>query len=95
MVRRNPDGYDPIESSVLERMARRTVNLSVDDIAVVVGDALKTQRREILKHVNRLFQLAEIRSSAQKDDVRFRNLHRRLTQIESELRLLHRKGTLS
>ncbi len=89
---RRPSDYDQIESSVLNRIAGQNVSISINDIAAVIGDALKTQRREIIEHVGRMFKLAELKSSAghDPDDTRMRNLHRRVTQLESEMRRLTR-----
>jgi hypothetical protein len=48
-----------------ERGRRRTSAsvLSISDVAETIADALKNQRREILEHVNRMFQHAAIKSS--------------------------------
>ena len=47
----------------LDRAAKRIslADLSVDDLAAVIGDVIKNQRREILKHVQRLLTLAEVK----------------------------------
>jgi hypothetical protein len=60
-------------------------DLSVDDLAAVVGDVIKNQRREILKHVQRLLILAAVRQRDEK--MRLDRIARRVTQIESELRM--------
>jgi len=62
--------------------------LSVTDIADTIGDVLATRDREILGHVGRMFKLIELRQ--QPDDQRSRNLHARITALESELRQLKR-----
>jgi hypothetical protein len=59
-------------------------------IPEAIADALKNQRREILKHVNRMFQHAAMKSSTAHDDLSVRNLHKRLVQVEAELRRLTR-----
>lgn len=69
--------------SVLRRIARQSVGLSIDDISVVVGDALKNQRQQILGHVRRMIEVSEMKRS---DDLRVRNLHARLTAAESAIR---------
>jgi hypothetical protein len=91
MVRRSD--HSSLENSLLDRAGRRSAGLTIDDVAIAVGDALRSQRRDILGHVSRLFKLAELRPSARQDGTRFRNLHARLTAVESELRLL-KKGML-
>src|SRR5262249_52701887 len=85
MARRSDD--DPLDS-VLRRTGRHSAGLSIDDIAVVVGDALKNQRQQILGHVRRMIELPEMKRS---DDTRFRrNLHARLTRVESAIRFLQK-----
>ena len=87
MARRSDDPLD----SVLRRTGRHSAGLSIDDISVVVGDCLKNQRQQILGHVRRMIELSEMKRS---DDTRFRrNLHTRLTAVESEIRSLKKSGT--
>ena len=82
MARRSDD------DSVLRRIGRHSANLSIDDISVVVGDCLKNQRQQILGHVRRMIELSELKRS---DDTRFRrNLHMRLTRVESAIRFLQK-----
>ena len=84
MARRSDDPLD----SVLRRTGRHSAGLSIDDIAVVVGDALKNQRQQILGHVRRMIELSEMKRS---DDTRLRrNLHARLTRVESAIRFLQK-----
>jgi hypothetical protein len=85
MARRSDN--DPLDS-VLRRIARQRVGLSIDDISVVVGDALANQRRQILGHVERMIEVSEMKRS---DDIRARNLHQRLTAAESVLRRLQQE----
>ena len=87
MARRSDD--DPLDS-VLRRTGRHSAGLSIDDIAVVVGDCLKNQRQQILGHVRRMIQLASMNNSAKPDDTRARNLHARLTRVESAIRFLQK-----
>src|SRR5262245_37086721 len=87
MARRSDDPLD----SVLRRTGRHSAGLSIDDISVVFGDALKNQRQQILGHVRRMIELSEMKRS---DDTRFRrNLHARLTAVESEIRSLKNGGS--
>jgi len=67
-------------------MAPKSAELSIDDISVVVGDALKNQRQQILRHVRRMLEMERMRNS----DTRFRNLHARLTAAESAIRILQK-----
>jgi hypothetical protein len=86
MARRSDD--DPLDS-VLRRIARQSAGLSIDDISVVVGDCLKNQRQQILGHVRRMIQLERVNNSAKP----VRNLHARLTAVESEIRSLKKGGS--
>jgi hypothetical protein len=52
------------ENSLLDRVGRSTTSLTVDDIAAVIGDALKDQRKNILAHVGRLFRLQELNAAS-------------------------------
>jgi hypothetical protein len=74
--------------SVLRRIAPKSVNLSIDDIAGVVGDALKDQRQKILGHVRRMIEMERLNSA--KSDIRFRNLHARMTAAESAIWFLQK-----
>ena len=79
------------ENSLLDRVGRSATRLTVDDIGGVLGDALRDQRRHILAHVGRLFRLQELTGGASSDQ-RFKNLHRRLVEVEAEIRALKRGG---
>jgi len=81
------------ENSLLDRVGRSATRLTVDDIGGVLGDALRDQRKHILAHVVRLFRLQELNAASSQSDERFKNLHRRLVQVESELRSLKKGGT--
>jgi hypothetical protein len=87
MARRSDD--DPLDS-VLRRIGRHSAALSIDDIASVVGDCLKNQRQQILGHVRRMIQLESMNNSAKPA---VRNLHARLTAVESEIRSLKKGGS--
>jgi hypothetical protein len=87
MVHRSDN--DPLDS-VLRRIARQSAGLSIDDISVVVGDALKNQRQQILGHVRRMIELERVKNSAKSEDTRSRNLHARLTAAESAIRVLQK-----
>ena len=74
------------ENNLLDRVGRSTTRLTVDDIGAVIGDALKNQRQQILRHVRRMLEMERMRNS----DTRFRNLHARLTAAESAIRILQK-----
>lgn len=77
--------------ALLDRIGRRSIGLSVDDIAGVIAGALRDQRRDIVGHVNRLFKLVHNSNRWQQNETRFSNLHSRVTQLESELRILRKE----
>ena len=81
------------ENSLLDRVGRSTTRLTVDDIAAVIGNALRDQRKHILAHVGRLFRLQELNAASSQSDERFKNLHRRLVQVESQIRSLKKGGS--
>jgi hypothetical protein len=84
--RAREDSKKALDDRAAARMPAST--LTIADIAEAVADIVKTERREILQHVGRMLKLIEIKQPS--EDVRARNLHRRVTQIESELRLLQK-----
>jgi hypothetical protein len=86
MVRRS--GFE--NSSLLDRVGRSTTRLTIDDVGEVLGDAMRAQRQQILSHVDRLFRLQEVTAN---NDARFKNLHRRLIEIEADIRALKRGGS--
>ena len=88
MVRRSD-----FENSVLDRVGRSTTRLTVDDVGEVLGDALRAQRQQILAHVGRMLRLQELTAGDKSSDQRFRNLHRRLIEVEAEIRALKRGGS--
>jgi hypothetical protein len=83
-----------VNRNFLARAARTTVgDLRVGDLAEAIHDALQSQKQEILKHVHRLFK--HVKASTEHDNERSRafdrKLHRRLFELESEVRRLGRK----
>jgi hypothetical protein len=78
---------DPLDS-LLRRIARQSAGLSIDDIAVVVGDALKSQKRDLVGHMQRMLTLERLKNSDPKHESRYRNLHARLVAVESAVRIL-------
>jgi hypothetical protein len=69
------------------------------DVAQVVGGAMKDQRRAILAHVNRMFQLrqSELKNLAGRNEsalARIHALHRRICELESQLRRYRKSGAL-
>jgi hypothetical protein len=84
-----------VNRNILARAARTTVgDLQIGDLAEAIHDAVQSQKREILEHVHRLFR--HVKSSAEHDNERSRafdrKLHRRLFELESDVRQLRRKG---
>jgi len=67
------------------RRAQRTsvADLSLADLAAATGDAIKSQRREILEHVHRMLTLVEVRLRDPHERTRLDRIARRFTQIES------------
>jgi len=78
---------------VLDRAAARTsaAELSVQDIAAVVSDIIRDYRKEILKHVRRLHELTAIRLNDRREQERLSRVARRVTQLESEIRMLRKE----
>jgi hypothetical protein len=81
------------ENRVLDRVGRSTTRLTIDDVGAVLGDAFADQRRAILAHVGRLFRLQELNAASTQSDERFKNLHRRLIQVEGEVRAIKKGGS--
>ena len=83
---------DQNDRKALDQAAKRIslADLSVDDLAAVIGDVIKNQRREILKHVQRLLTLAEVKQHDPHEKIRLDRIARRVTQIESELRMVRK-----
>ena len=80
-----------IDEHMLAAAARTSASaLSISDLAQTIADEFNIRQREILKHVNRMIQHAAMKSSTAHDDLRLRNLHKRLFQLESEMRRLTR-----
>ena len=91
MVRRSD--HSPLENSWLDRAGRLSAGLTIDDVAAAVGDALKSQRKDIIGHVRRMIEVSHIKSSlSSQAETRLHNLHKRLTEVESELRRLKKGG---
>jgi len=67
------------------------VHLRLDDVAATCGEIIRKERKEILAHVNRLMKLVDLKAPMGRDDERYKNLHRRICQLESEVRRI-RKG---
>jgi hypothetical protein len=92
MVRRSRSDF--VENRVLDRVGRSTTPLTVDDIGEVLSDALRAQRRQLVQHIARMFRLQELTAGDKSNDQRrFKNLHRRLIEVEAEIRALKRGGS--
>jgi hypothetical protein len=68
-------------------------NISVNDLAETISQLLAEQKAELVGHMTRLFQLSLSKANAVDHDVRFKNLHSRICQLESELRVLTKRGS--
>ena len=84
----------PNETVIGKAFRRRCANIRhrsfLTDVAETIAGEFNIQRREILNHVNRMIQQAAMKSSTAHDGLRVRNLHKRLVQLEAELRRLTR-----
>ena len=90
MARRPDPGEACSTASAVEPLTSRSMTSPP-----VSADVVRDQRQDLVQHMTRLFKVVEMKVSAEHDreDIRARNLHKRLTQVESELRQLRRKGT--
>src|SRR5262249_37987126 len=77
-----------LDERAIDRAAARmsAADLSLNDLAEVVADAIKSSERRVLEHVRRMFKLIDLKFGDQHEKTRISNIHRRLTQAESELR---------
>jgi hypothetical protein len=75
---------------LLDRIGRRNAGLTVDDVAAVVADVLKSHKRELIRHMQRMLTLERVKNSAPQNQTRFDNLHARLTAAESAIRILQK-----
>jgi hypothetical protein len=68
-------------------------DFTLEDVANVVGEQLKRERKRILEHMERRIALTEVKAKAAAGhgDVRDANYHRRLCELESEVRSLRRE----
>jgi hypothetical protein len=73
--------------SALDRAAHEScASLRILDVANVISDAIESSERNVIGHVRRMFVLRDVYRRREKEQAL--NFHRRLTQIESQLRLL-------
>ena len=80
-----------VDREALSRAQRTSVaELSLADLAAATGDAIRSQRREILEHVQRMLTLVELRLRDPHEKTRLDRIARRVTQIEHELRSAHK-----
>jgi microcystin degradation protein MlrC len=79
------------DDDLLDRIGRRSTGLTIDDVGAAVGDVLKRQKRDLIATMRRMIQLERVNNSAKPD--RVRNLHARLTAVESEIRSLKKGGS--
>src|SRR5262245_12558126 len=74
------NGRSKSEDEYLQRSAG---GLSLGFLATTIADAVRSREKVMLRHVGRLYRLLSRRLDSLDSDVRFRNLHRRLTEAES------------
>jgi hypothetical protein len=80
-----------------ERIANETsaTALTVREWAEIVATQLKAERREILKHVERLFKLVQIQMKDLHEKMRVDRIAKRLIVVEMELLKLRKHLNLS
>jgi hypothetical protein len=79
------------ESNLLAQIGRRSItSLTIDDIGRVVGDAMAAQRRVFMQQIGNLVRLQQLSSGGAANDEKLKKIHRRLIQIEAEIRSLQR-----
>jgi hypothetical protein len=90
---------EPIEQRVRRRARESTMAdrnyLSLDDVAEVTGQVIKSERKKILEHVNRLHELGKIGlkgAEMREEKLRARvwNMHTRITELENEVKRLRK-----
>jgi hypothetical protein len=64
--------------------------LSIDDLASIIHGELMKQRVELVEHIDRIRQVLtlKIESKNPRDEVRAGNFHKRLCELESDVRQL-------
>src|SRR5262245_15558677 len=71
--------------STFDRAAQETcASLRIVDLAKVLFDAVKYSERNLIGHVKRMFETLDL----EREKRRALNIHRRLTQLEGQVRLL-------
>jgi hypothetical protein len=65
-------------------------DLNVNDLAQVIAGLLREQKSDIVGHVGRLMKLVEIHRHD--DETYAKNLHMRITALESAVRALQKGG---
>jgi hypothetical protein len=71
----------------LERAGAMSASvLTINDLAEAIGDAVKASEGSVLEHVGRMIRMVEMKLEDPADKRRITNMHRRLIQVESELR---------
>jgi hypothetical protein len=83
-------GRDDDLGDLLDRVGRRNAGLRIDDVAAAVGDALKSQKRDLIAHMRRMLEMERVRNSTELQNTRFRNLNARLMAAESAIRFLQK-----
>lgn len=77
-----------LDDDIMTRAASklRVGDLNGNDIAAIVADSIKASERRVLEHVGRVAKLFDAKQGANRLEAKFSNLHRRLVEVESQLR---------
>src|SRR5262245_41682348 len=71
--------------NVLDRVAKAScADLRITDLAKILFDTIKDSERNLIGHVKRMLACLDL----EREKRRVFNIHRRLTQLESQMRLL-------
>jgi hypothetical protein len=81
-----------LHSGLVRKAGSQSIsNLSIDDLAEVIADAVKSSERRVVEHLGRVVRLINMKADARDETARLKNFHHRLCAIESELRQMGRK----
>jgi hypothetical protein len=81
-----------LHSGLVRKAGSQSIsNLSIDDLAEGIADAVKSSERRVVEHLGRVVRLINMKANARDETARLKNFHHRLCAIESELRQMGRK----
>ena len=62
-------------------------SLTIDELAEAIASAIKISERRLLEHMGRVTTLVDVKlGDVRREKNQIDNIHRRLTQVESDLR---------